>query len=294
GRGSTNPRGGPGGRGRGPRPASHARAPGSGPRNTPGSRPRTRQSSGRRKTFGRTAVGRVRASPANAFNCVCVPTAVELSALAKYPFLREASALIRSEGVTLEELLSEPAYARARALGRTRVHEALEQGPESPRVAIAPADQLSQLLAYPVARILVSALGDTYLTRRFALREAIAAEGLLGQDSDDAILHVAAELPMDLRREDGGFRIHFSDFLRFTNTMRDAPWKLINQPLERGYVTLRRQKALRVLRNAVQRHIEQGLPLPVNDDIVAAFKSDLSEIRGLLEAKKATFKAEDI
>src|SRR5947208_11972861 len=28
------------------------------------SRPRTRQSSGRRKTFGRTAVGRVRASPA--------------------------------------------------------------------------------------------------------------------------------------------------------------------------------------------------------------------------------------
>src|SRR5207249_1005716 len=208
-------RGGPGGRGRGPRPASHARAPGSGPRNTPGSRPRTRQSSGRRKTFGRTAVGRVRASPANAFNCECVPTAVELSALAKYPFLREASAFIRSEG-------------------------------------------------------------------------------LLAQDSDDAILHVAAQLPMDLRREDGGFRIHFSDFLRFTNTMRDAPWKLINQPLERGYVTLRRQKALRVLRNAVQRHIEQGLPLPVNDDIVAAFKSDLSEIRGLLEAKKATFKAEDI
>ena len=219
---------------------------------------------------------------------------MELATLAKYPFLREASAFIRAEGVTLEELLSEPAYARARALGRTRVHEALEKGAESARIAIAPADQLSQLLAYPVARILVSALGDTYLTRRFALREAIAAEGLLAKDRDDTILHVAAELPMDLRRENGGFRIHFSDFLRFTSTMRDAPWKLINQPLEGGYVTLRREKALRVLRNAIQRHIEQGLPLPVNDDILGAFKSDLSEIRGLLEAKKATFKAEDI
>src|SRR5439155_262899 len=192
------------------------------------------------------------------------------------------------------QILAAGLEAAGEGHGPRRMPEALGKGPESPRVAIAPADQLSQLLAYPVARIVVSALGDTYLTRRFALREAIAAEGLLAQDSDDAILHVAAQLPMDLRREDGGFRIHFSDFLRFTNTMRDAPWKLINQPLERGYVTLRRQKALRVLRNAVQRHIEQGLPLPVNDDIVAAFKSDLSEIRGLLEAKKATFKAEDI
>ena len=219
---------------------------------------------------------------------------MELASLAKYPFLREASAFIRAEGVTLEDLLSEPAYARARAMGRTRVHEALEKGPDAKRIAILPADQLSLLLAYPVARILVSALGDMYLIRRFALREAIAAEGLLEKDSEDLMLHVAAQLSMDLHREDGGFRIHFSDFLRFTNTMRDSPWKLINQPLEHGYVRIRRGKALRILRNAIQRHIEQGLPVPINDEILTSFKSDLSEIRGLLEAKKATFKAEDI
>jgi len=219
---------------------------------------------------------------------------VELGTLAKYPFLREASAYIRAEQVSLEEILSESAYARARAIGKTRVLEALERGPEATRIAIAPADQLSQLLAYPVARILVSALEDTYLIRRFALREAIAAEHRLAADSDDVLLHVAAQLAMDLRREDGGFRLHFADFLRFTSTMRDAPWKLINQRVESGFVLLRREKALRVMRNAIQRHIEQGLPLPVNDEILAAFKGDLAEIRGILEAKKATFKAEDI
>jgi len=48
------------------------------------------------------------------------------------------------------------------------------------------------------------------------------------------------------------------------------------------------------MRNAIQRHIEQGLPLPVNDDILTAFCGDLAEIRGTLMAKKATFKAEDI
>jgi DNA primase large subunit len=223
-----------------------------------------------------------------------VPSDVELATLAKYPFLRESSAFIRAEKVSLEEILLEPAYARARSLGKARVMEALERGAASDRVAIAPADQLAQLLAYPVARIFVSALEDTYLIRRFALREAIAAEGRLESESDDFVIHMASQLAMDLRREDGGFRLHFTDFLRFTNTMRDAPWKLINQRVDRGYVTMQRAKALRVMRNAIQRHIEEGLPLPVNDDIVSAFRADLREIRGILEAKKATFKAEDI
>lgn len=223
-----------------------------------------------------------------------LPSIVELATLAKYPFLREASGYIRAEKVTLEELLAEPAYERARSLGKARVLDALERGPPTDRVAVVAADQLAQLLAYPAARILVSALEDTYLIRRFALYEATAAEGRLESESDDFVLHLAAELGMDLRREHGAFRLHFTDFLRYTNTMRDAPWKLINQRVGRGYVYLRRDKALRVLRNGIQRHIEQGLPLPVNDDIVSAFRPDIREIRGILEAKKATFKAEDI
>jgi DNA primase large subunit len=219
---------------------------------------------------------------------------VELATLAKFPFLREAAAYIRAEKITLEELLSEPAYARGRALGKARVLEALEKGPPTGRVAVDEADQLSQLLAYPVARILVSANADHYLIRRFALREAMAAELRLETERDDLILHLAAELGMDLRREDGAFRLHFTDFLRYTSTMREPPWKLINQKLDGGYIHLRREKALRVMRNAVERHIEEGLPIPVNDAIEKAFKGDLGEIHGLLEAKKATFKADDI
>ncbi len=219
---------------------------------------------------------------------------MELASLAKFPFLHEAAAYIRGEGITLEELRTETAYARARALGRSRVIEALEKGPPTERVAIDTADQLAALLAYPVARILVSANADNYLIRRFSLREAMDAELRLESESDDFIVHLAAELGLDLRRQDGSFRLHFTDFLRFTNTMREPPWKLINQQLDAGYVRLRRAKVLRVLRNAIERHIEEGLPIPVNDAIEAAFKGDLREIRSVLESKKAAFKADDI
>ena len=232
--------------------------------------------------------------PACLLTSGCLPFAVELATLAKFPFLHEAAAYIRAEKITLEELLTEAAFERARSLGKARVIEALEKGPPNERVAIATADQLAQLLAYPVARILVSANADHYLIRRFALREAMAAELRLGTEPDDLRLHLAAELGLDLRRQGDGFRLHFADFLRYTNTMREPPWKLINQQLDSGYVHLRRVKALRVLRNAVERHIEEGLPIPVNDAIESAFRSDLGEIRGLLEAKKATFKADDI
>ena len=219
---------------------------------------------------------------------------MDLPVLARYPFLREASGYIRAEGISLEELLTDPAYARARALGRGRVLEALERGAPPERVPVAEGDRLAQLLAYPVARILVSAVADTYLIRRYALREAVAAEARLGADPDDLVLRVAAELGVDLRRADGAFRLHFADFLRHTSTMRETPWKLINQRLDAGYVRLRREKAVRVLRNAVQRRIEEGLPIPVNDAILEAFRGDLAEIRGILDAKKAAFKADDI
>ncbi len=219
---------------------------------------------------------------------------MDLATLAKFPFLHEAAAHIRAEKITLEDLLTEAAYERARNLGKARVIEALEKGPPTERVAIDTADRLAQLLAYPVARILVSANADHYLIRRFALREAMAAEIRLETESDNFVLHVAAQLGLDLRREDGDFRLHFTDFLRYTNTMREPPWKLINQQLDAGYIHLRRAKVLRVLRNAIERHIEEGLPLDVNDTIETAFRRDLAEIHGLLEAKKATFKADDI
>jgi len=219
---------------------------------------------------------------------------VDLSTLAKYPFLRESAAFIRAEGVALEELLADEAYSRSRGLGKARLLEALEKGPTEGRVAIDAAGQFAELLAYPVARILVSAVADTYLIRRYALREAIVAEARLEGESQDFIVHVANQLGLDLRREDGGFRLHFTDFLKFTNTMRETPWKLIRQPLLSGFISLPHDKAVRILRNAIQRRIEEGLPLPVNDGILDSFRDDVREVRARLEETKVSIKAEDI
>ncbi len=217
--------------------------------------------------------------------------------LARFPFVKEASAYLKEKGITLGDLLRDDAYKRARARGLLRVLVALETGDRAP-LEDPPLHRdeevLPEILAYPVARMIVSAIADTYLIRRYALTEAVWSQARLDREEAPFVAALAAELGLDLRPEDGGFRLHFTDFLRHTSTMRETDWKLINQVVDRGYVRLSRERTLRVMRNAVQRRIESELPLPVNDEVIDALRPEADQVKALLAARKEKFKAEEL
>jgi DNA primase large subunit len=220
---------------------------------------------------------------------------MDVRTLARYPFFRESGQLIRSKDISLEDLVGDIALERARLMGKRRVLAALEKGevPEAPFAS--EYEALLELLSYPVARMLVASVQDPYLTRRYALSEAVAANSRLQVEEIVFIEAVAKELEVDLSRENGSARIHFSDFLRYTNQMRSKTWKLINQIVDGGYVILTKQKAIRVLQNAIQKKIEKELEeMVVNDLILRGFQGQLEEIRGIVAEKKARFKAEDL
>ncbi len=224
---------------------------------------------------------------------------MDLRTLARFPFLREAGEHIKGQGLTLEHLLSDSAFGGARDRGRERVHEALgDLEKDAPRDVglLGEAEELREILSYPVARMIVSCVGDGYLVKRYALYEALLASARLAQPQQDNVLvnHVARELEVDLHVDDGHARVHFLDFLRYTANLRGKEWKLINQEVDRGQVTLRREKALRVLQNAIQRKIEKELPLEVSEEVEAAFLEDVRELRKVLVERKARFRAEDL
>ncbi len=221
----------------------------------------------------------------------------DLRTLAMYPFVREASRFVRSSGTTLEDLLSNPAYDRTRALGVDRVRSSLETGLVPERVPVGEAETLAELLSYPVARIVVSCIADPYLNRRYAIAEAKRAHARMLLEDTERLEFLARELGLDARRQDGGshgFRVHFTEFLKHTRSMRDPAWKLINQAVDRGYVTLPRDRFVRLLQNAVQGAIEAELPLPVNDAILDAFRPATQELAGVLAQKKERFKAQEL
>ncbi|MHA2434146.1 MAG: hypothetical protein ACXADO_13020 [Candidatus Thorarchaeota archaeon] len=194
---------------------------------------------------------------------------MELRAIARYPFLDDASEFIRKEGPTLEELLQHPAYEEVRREGANRVRNALEKGLIPEREANTETDLLRDILSFPIARMIVSGVGDAYLIRRYSLAEAERARRNMTSTGNDFISYLASRLGMDFQMN-GLVLIHFSDYLRYSVQMKSKDWKLVNQRLVDGYVRLGRDRFIRIVKEAIQRKMESELPLPVNDQILSA------------------------
>lgn len=220
---------------------------------------------------------------------------MDLRQAAKYPFLKESGALLKSQGVTLDRLIASRAYEQARFAGKERVMEAINEPMIQDHPMASNVDATNELLSYPVARMIVSAVGDPMLINRYAIAEAKRADRYLNAEGMPFILQVAADLGMDVAETGGEITIDFSDFLRFSAALRSKDWKLINQQVKAGRVIVPNQRKLvRLIQQLVTERISSELPLPVNDEIISAFGPHIDEIRGIYEQRRAEQKSKDV
>ncbi|UCE91714.1 MAG: DNA primase large subunit PriL [Methanobacteriota archaeon] len=225
---------------------------------------------------------------------------------ARYPFMRASSELLKRRGVTLDGLISSMAYESARTLGKERVLEAVE----FPRIVDHPitseADAMNELLSYPVARMIVSCLGDEKFIRRYAIAEAKLANSRLTAEIESGreretkaavdraeaagsvfTIRMAEELGLQVSRVDGSLAVDFTDFLRFSTAMKSKSWKLVNQDVRDGMTLITEGTLIRLVEQMIADKISSELPLPVNDVIIAALADDVEEVGGALEEKRA-------
>jgi DNA primase large subunit len=219
---------------------------------------------------------------------------VDLRQLARFPYLEEASGYIKDSDVSVQDLLDDPAYEEARIAGRRRVFEAMEKSKIEDHSLVSEAEIQIELLSYPIARMIVSCVGDPFLVRRYALSEAKTGTQRWMDEDIDFIKGLSSQLEVDLVIEDGGMKTHFTDFLRHTAQLRSKGWKLINQRVEDGYVILNRRKFLRVLQDALRKKIENELPLEVNEKILETFQDTTLELIEKIQERKSKYKAEDM
>jgi DNA primase large subunit len=221
---------------------------------------------------------------------------VELHALARYPFLPEAGRFIEEQGPALDDLLHERVYAAARLRGRARVAAAIEEAelPARPlSAASAPRELLEELLAYAYARILVSALADAYVVRRHALAEAVRVRDLLATEEDGGVVEAAARtVGLAFEADDGRFRGHFTEYLKQATHLKDLEWKLVRQPLRRGFVEMDRVTVARLVQEALRRRIESELPRPLPPEVAKTLSDDLAPLKELARHKKEKMQVE--
>ncbi len=195
---------------------------------------------------------------------------------AKYPFLREAVGLVDVLDLTVDDL-ADPSYSKVLDRAEKRVSDAILKGESEAALG----DSLTELLAFPVANMFVTVIGDDFLDRRYALAEAVRVDALLLDESEDRIAKMArVDFDWGLRlvsaRLDGrlyGFELYFSDYLRNAAAFREPKWKLVNRLMREGYVLLTKPEAARLLQEEVKRrvgdlvseHKRLNLPEPLRD-----------------------------
>jgi DNA primase large subunit len=177
---------------------------------------------------------------------------------AKYPFLHDAVTLVETLGLTLEDL-SDPGHTKVLDRAERRVSQAIMNGEATSELA----DSLTELLSFPVGNMFVTAMGEQFLFRRYALSEAVRAQGLLKAETEERLAKIARlEFGWTLRlvdeRLDGRlyrFELLFKDFLRNAAGFREPEWKIVNRLMRGGYILLTRREASRLLQEEIQRRI---------------------------------------
>ncbi|MBS7643490.1 hypothetical protein KEJ26_02755, partial [Candidatus Bathyarchaeota archaeon] len=219
------------------------------------------------------------------------------SDLAKYSFTIEAAKYVRSLGLNLNDLAS-PAYIQILNRAEKRIEEAILYGIVSETWH----NDDIEILSFPVSIILVKAIGDSFLKRRYALAEAKRAYSLLKFENEEKLIAIAMgtfnwrirSLNVAIIPQIYDFALHFVDFLRNACVFHEDKWKLVNRVMIGGEIYLSREEAARLLQEEIQKHIQGKLESEREVDLPIPIRQRVERLGQLLVKHKEEIRIEEL
>jgi len=206
---------------------------------------------------------------------------VELSTLARYPFLNAAKAYVKDNALSVDELLDDPLYDRARAIGVERLDNAFKNRDVGNRSLATESDCIMELLSYPIARMVAVCIEDIYFKRRYALGEAVHVYRNLVNEAIPFLLAIAKEFNLNVSHEEeiNRLSIHFTDYLHYAPT-RYKEWKIINREMKDGLIRISQKELARLIQEVLRERINEELDSKAcNKTIYNTFSSDIKRIQ---------------
>ena len=218
---------------------------------------------------------------------------VELSKLSQYPFLNSSKRYVKENGLSVEELLDDPLYERARTNGIERLDNAFNNRDAGNRSLATETDCIMELLSYPIARMIAVCIDDIYFKRRYALGEAVHAFKNLVNEQTSFLLDIAKEFNLNVKYNDNSnkIRIYFVDYLRNAPT-RYKEWKMINRGMDNGYIQINHRDLARIIQEALRYRINIELDnRNCNKKIFNTFSSDIKRIQNTVMMHRKNIEA---
>ncbi len=214
----------------------------------------------------------------------------ELLTLAKYPFLNDSKGYVKENSPSVEELLKDPLYERARVIGVERLDNAFKYRDVGNRSLSTESDCIRELFSYPIARMIAVCVDDTYFKRRYALGEAVHAYKNLIKEPAFFLLKISKEFNLGIQhfKDTNRLSVHFTDYLRYAPT-RYKEWKMINRGVHKGYISISQKDLARLIQEALRSRINNELDSrKCNNIIYKIFSSDIKRFqnRVMMHRKK--------
>ena len=217
----------------------------------------------------------------------------ELSTLARYPFLSDTRQYIKDHGPTIQDLLHDLLYERARLIGIERLDNAMKNRDVGQRSLATDTDCIMEILSYPLARMVAVCIGDPYFKKRYALGEAYQVYTHLLNEPSSFLLSVASELNVNVhhRPETNTMKIFFKDYLRNAPT-RYKEWKMVNRGIGGGYLTISHKDLARILLEVLRERINQELlARDCDPSVKEIFSVDIQRFQNTLALQKKKIEA---
>ncbi len=216
----------------------------------------------------------------------------------KYPFSIEARKVAQSQAKNVRDLISLLSRSTNNyiiAEAEARVLTALDQG----QIQVVDYTSPRDFLIYNTARLIVEKIGHPRLKEYQAEAESKAVNRFLSQEDTPFVIslattsygwnvqsmgsiHERAHLPVPLRKYE--LKIRYEDFLEVAPEFHQSSWKLINRPLDHGWVPIRRSELDRLISGKFKQLIMES-PIKVPDLLPARLTEAVQRIESELGIK---------
>ncbi|MHA1772302.1 MAG: hypothetical protein ACTSYL_00595 [Candidatus Thorarchaeota archaeon] len=226
----------------------------------------------------------------------------------RYPFSREARQAAQRQARDIRaliKLLERPANEYIVSAAEARVLTALEQG----EIKVVDSRDPRDFLIYNAARLIVEKIGNPRLKEYQAEAESKAVNRYLSREESSFIINLCTtslgwdvrstgtlsertRLPKPLNLYE--LKIRFENFLEVAPEFHQASWKLVNRPLGKGWVPVRRSELDRLISGKfkqliIDSHIETPDLLPARlTEAVQRIESELGTKVRMTEPLKIT------
>ena len=243
-----------------------------------------------------------------------VPPIEDEVTLARYPFLPQSAPwiqkLTKKEGLDLDTLIDSDFMEDSRRRGRLRLVESIANQGGVDAMAMrdihTPEGRLLEAISFTYARMVAMACDQDIVLSKWAQAEAERAERLLAADVQ-TIEKVAMTYLSNVRKKDsaligtgknrGGavWEIGMSDFIELVPGITGPRWRLPNQELKSGWITLydevnysSQAKLARLLRQRIKDEILNDVRMKaksMTDELVLRLSEATTMVVGLLQHK---------